>query len=105
MAAASHPQESRETKWTSDRQLVHRAFVAALAKATGREFDAASQCSTAQWRTAFYDQNPLGDDLDEQEAKSANAARKKKFDRGKDWLIAQRIVRQIGTRDLYEPAS
>lgn len=105
LAPCAPTRGSKTLNWTPDRTLVHNAFVAALASASGADFDAPAQCTTAQWRVAFFEQNPLGDDLRSIEAKAANKARQKKFERGKDWLLAERIVYQVEGRDAYMAAS
>lgn len=105
LTPCSHVRSGKAINWTPDRTLVHNAFVAALASASPADFDVPGQCTTAQWRAAFFQQNPLGDDLGGSEAKAAAKVRQKKFERGKDWLVSERIVRQINGKDLYEAPS
>jgi hypothetical protein len=105
LSPCSPTRGGKTLNWTPDRTLVHDAFVAALASAGAADFDSPAQCTTAQWRAAFFEQNPLGDDLRGTEAKAAAKVRQKKFERGKDWLLAQRLVRQLDSKDLYSPAN
>lgn len=90
-------------KMTPARQLVHQALVQAL-RDTGPGFDAPQECSRDEWARAYEELNPLRQDLEGGELATARKSRGRAFDRGVEWLVAQRIVAKERGRPFYRLA-